>query len=245
MYIERSYRDRFSGDLLMKRLRVGETDLAVCLTPEAWTKELEEEALAYIRELRSELQSYIASDRQFFITHQPHIVKEEAPSMVIKMARAGNLAKVGPMAAVAGAFSEYMGRYFLKISSEVIVENGGDIFLAGDKDRIVSVFAGRSPFSEKVGLNIKGCKLPLGICTSSGTVGPSFSYGKADAVVVVSSDTMLADAVATAAANQVIEPDDVSKAVDYGQNIKGISGILAIKDDKMAVWGDIELVKIS
>ena len=109
------------------------------------------------------------------------------------------------MSAVAGAVALKVGENLKKRFGikEVIVENGGDIYADLCQDMDISVFAGSSPLSEKVGLHIEAAYAPLGICTSSGTVGPSLSFGKADAVMIVCSDVMLADTYATAFANTI------------------------------------------
>ena len=121
------------------------------------------------------------------------------------MAMAGEKAGVGPMAAVAGAFSEEIGKTLLRTFpiNELVVENGGDIFLKLEKPLVLSVYAGTSVLSEKIGIEIPAQETPLGVCTSAGTVGPSHSFGKADAVMVACKNTAVADAFATALANQV------------------------------------------
>jgi ApbE superfamily uncharacterized protein (UPF0280 family) len=146
------------------------------------------------------------------------------------------------MAAVAGAFAQAVGQKLRTQVRDVIVENGGDIYLDSSVDRLVLVFAGLSQFSYKIAIKVRADESPLGICTSSGTVGPSISLGKADAVVIKGTNAALADAVATGAANRIQTEKDLMRAVDYVQTIKGITGILAIKDDRIAAWGNIEIV---
>ena len=107
---------------------------------------------------------------------------------------AAQAAGVGPMAAVAGALAEQVGQRLLKSTSEVIIENGGDIFIGARQILTVGVYAGGSPLSLKLGLRIDPAKGIRGICTSSGTVGHSLSFGKADAVCVLSDSCALADA---------------------------------------------------
>jgi ApbE superfamily uncharacterized protein (UPF0280 family) len=159
------------------------------------------------------------------------------------MINAGNAAGVGPMASVAGAIAEAVGRELLTYSPEIIVENGGDIFLKILKNRVVGIFAGNSPLSGKLGIEISAADTPLGICTSSGTVGHSLSYGKSDAVVVLSTSTALADAAATAIGNRVKETVDIDEAIEFGKTITGLKGLVIIKDDKTGVWGDVKLCK--
>ena len=107
------------------------------------------------------------------------------------------------MASVAGAMAEAFQETSLESSTEVIVENGGDIYLATSRERVIGIYAGTSPLSIKLGIAISPEDSPLGICTSSGTVGPSLSFGKADAVCVLSKSAALADAAATAVGNVV------------------------------------------
>ena len=148
------------------------------------------------------------------------------------------------MAAVAGAFAQAAWKFLTDYSSEVIVENGGDVFIATTKERIVGVYAGpHNPYTGQLGIKISARQQPLGVCTSSGTVGPSFSYGKADAAVVLATDALLADAAATALGNRVQGPQDVKAAVEYAATLPNIMGALAICGEALAVWGGVELCK--
>ena len=147
------------------------------------------------------------------------------------------------MAAVAGAVAEYVGRELLNFSSEVIVENGGDIFLKNLERRVVGIYTGKAPFTGKIALQIEPEDTPLGVCTSSGTVGHSLSFGRADAAIVLSPSTPLADAAATAIGNLVTEEDDIYRGIEFAKGIEGLKGVAIIKDDKMALWGEINLVR--
>jgi ApbE superfamily uncharacterized protein (UPF0280 family) len=161
------------------------------------------------------------------------------------MAEAGQKAGVGPMAAVAGAIAESVGRELLTFTPEIIVENGGDIYLKVLRKRTVGIFAGDSPLTGKIGLEIEPGDTPLGICTSSGTVGHSLSYGKSDAVVVLSASTALADAAATAIGNRIQKPDDIDTAIEFGRSIDGLKGIVIIVGKSVGVWGDVKLCETS
>jgi ApbE superfamily uncharacterized protein (UPF0280 family) len=243
VYSDRFYRDESGGkDLTYFRVAVKETDLYIGILPDAYSKELEHRIETLVWQFRRELEGYIEKDPVFKSTLEPHLLRCGAPPIALMMARAGNQCGVGPMAAVAGAYAETVGREILKVSPEVIVENGGDIFLASRKKRRVGVFAGVSPFSGKLALEIGPAKEPLGVCTSSGTVGPSLSFGRADAAIIVAESAVLADAAASAAGNAVISADDIPKGIEAVSSIKGVSGVLIIKDDKMGAWGDIKLV---
>lgn len=161
------------------------------------------------------------------------------------MLEAGRKANVGPMAAVAGAIAEYVGKELLEFSPEIIVENGGDIFLKVLRKRIVGIYAGDSPLTGKVGLEINPQETPLGVCTSSGTVGHSLSFGKADAVVVIATSATLADAAATAICNRVSQPEDIHSAIEFGKQISSLKGIVIIIGGDVGAWGDVKLCETS
>jgi hypothetical protein len=160
------------------------------------------------------------------------------------MAEAARKAKVGPMAAVAGAIAKFVGLELLAFSEEVIVENGGDIFLKIKQNRKVGIYAGTSPFSEKIALEVAAREKPFSVCTSSGTVGHSFSFGKADAVVVIAENASLADAAATAIGNVVKEISDIEQGLKVAKTIRGLDGVLIIKGDHLGALGKVKLVPL-
>lgn len=160
------------------------------------------------------------------------------------MIKAGNRAGVGPMAAVAGVLAEETGKFLGTFSPEVIVENGGDIFIHVTEPVRVGIYAGSSPLCGRLALDIDPALTPLGVCTSSGTVGPSISMGRADAAVALSHSTPLADAAATALGNLVKTPADLEKALEFARATEGIIGALVICGEKIAAWGEIQLKRI-
>jgi len=240
MVEERIYRDLVKTDDLVKfEVIVKETDLLVRAEKDL-SKEARESALRY----RHQLETYIAMNPEFQTSLIP--VKDDlhVPEIIQEMIRTSQLAQVGPMAAVAGAMAEMVSKDLLKLSREVIVENGGDIYLVTSKERIVGIYAGHSPLSLKIGILIKPEETPLGICTSSGTVGHSLSFGKADAVCILSRSAALADAAATSVGNVIQEKKDIEKGLERGKEIKGVLGVLIIIGEKMGVWGNIKLIKL-
>ena len=240
VYEERRYRQAMEGEgLVAFQVMVKETDLWICAE-----QDLRAEATTAVRDVRRTLERYIRGHAEFLSAMEPLPVHRSAPPLIQSMAEAGRITKVGPMAAVAGAVAEYVGRTLLNWSRDIIVENGGDLFLASEHDRTVSVYAGDSPFSNRLGLRIPGAETPLGICTSSGTVGHSISLGKSDAVCVLARDTALADAAATAAANRVQGSEDIQKGLDFLASLSGVTGGLIIVKEKMGAWGAVELVEI-
>jgi ApbE superfamily uncharacterized protein (UPF0280 family) len=124
------------------------------------------------------------------------------------------------------------------------VENGGDIFLKVNSRRQIGIYAGESAFTGKLAIEVEPWQTPLGVCTSSGTVGPSLSLGLADAAIILSPSAALADAAATAVGNVVKSEQDIDAAIGRGKQIEGITGIMVIVGGKMGAWGDIRLTEI-
>ena len=226
------------------QVSVKETDLDIGICKHIYSGKMVKLVQKMVTDVRVELENYINNDPDFKLRLSPHRVNDFAPKIAKEMAYSAEIADVGPMAAVAGAFSEYIGKRLLEYSPEVIIENGGDIYIKTTKKRNVAIFAGESPFSNRIAVEILPEWGVVGICTSSGTVGHSFSFGKADAAVVISNSCALADASATAVGNIINKSEDVQEAVVYASKIPGILGAIAIKDEKMAAWGQIKLVPI-
>jgi len=244
-YIERSYRQRFrQEDLIYFQVVVRQTDLSVGVRRDRFSPELARWVEEMVRKQRVLLENYIEADPVFLRTLTPHAVRPDAPPIAADMADAASRAGVGPMAAVAGAFAQYIGRALARRSKDIIVENGGDIYLRSTRQRRIGVFAGKSTLSNRIALEIRPEDTPVGICTSSGTVGPSLSLGKADAAVILSPSAILADAVATAAGNLVQSEEDVQKAVEFAAGIEGVTGALIIKGDRLAACGKLKLVPL-
>ncbi len=237
MFQPREYRHWIqTRDLVAYSVRIKETDLYIRTCTNLSTR-----AMASVIKYREELEQYIGSHLFFAASFEPMIVGKDAPTIVRAMAHAATLAGVGPMAAVAGAIAQMVGEDLAALSKEVIVENGGDNYIRSASDRVVSIYAGNSPLSGKVGLLVHATETPLGICTSSGTVGPSISLGKADAAVVVAASAALADAAATTVGNAVFTTDDIPRALEIAQGINRLIGAVIIKDDHMGVWGKLEI----
>lgn len=244
-YVKRDYRILHGAkDLYYFRISLKETDLAIGVDKESYTSSLLSYCETLVRNLRGDLEDYISIHPEFRNSFVPLDLFPGAPPLAVVMAQAAYQAGVGPMAAVAGAIAQAVGQKLRTAVRDVIVENGGDIYLDSSFDRLVSVYAGRSKFSGKIAIKVAAAESPLGICTSSGTIGPSISMGKADAVVIKGTSAALADAAATGAANRIQSDQDLLLAVDYVKNISGVTGILTIKDDRMAAWGNIEIVPI-
>lgn len=239
-YQRRFYRDWINAkDLYLTRIAEKETDLQI-LTD----KPIERDFLTErIRLYRRQIDDYISRDRRFLAALKPIEVELKTSPIVKEMAQAAKKAGVGPMAAVAGAIAGFLGKDLLKKGyREVIIENGGDLFLKIRKIRQVRIYMGKKKLHQGLRLKIKPKDTPLGICTSSGTIGHSLSFGQADAAVIFAKNAALADAVATAVANRVKHAKSLEKAAEYAKSIKGILGTVIIYRRKLVCWGKIEFV---
>lgn len=239
MFKERTYRKWVeSEDLVSFEVKERESDLFVLAA-----RNLERQARESLLNHRSDLERYMTGDPGFYTSLAPVEVNEEAPAIIKAMANAARKAGVGPMAAIAGAVAEFVGRDLAAFTDQVIVENGGDIFLKTSRPRTLGIYAGeRSPFTGNLAIEIAPHEDGLGVSTSSGTVSHSLSFGKADAALVISKDAALADAVATACGNAVKGENDIETAIGLARSIEGVSGVLILINEKMGSWGDIKLV---
>lgn len=239
-YKERTYRSRFSDDerrwFCVKFL---ESDLWIGVDSGSYRASMEADTYAMLVELRRSMDAYLLMDPAYKAALTPYDAGLEAPNSLKEMSRVSHKTGIGPMSAVAGAVAKHVAEFLG--TKEVIVENGGDIYAQACSDMDISVFAGQSPLSEKIGLHIPAADFPLGICTSSGTVGPSLSLGRADAVMIVCKDVMLADSYATAMANRIKTVNDLQPVIDRISDIPEILGAIAVKDDRMAITGQFEL----
>ena len=238
-YRERDYRRVVDSGLVSSVVKMAETDLHILAT-----EPVEDAALRLVAAVRLEIEDYIAKNPAFFDALVPLPQDPRAGKIICKMLAAGLAAGVGPMAAVAGVIAESVGRGLLEQGiGEVIVENGGDLFVARTSPCTVAVYAGESPLSGRLGLLLKPEQMPCGVCCSSGTIGHSLSLGRADAVVVVAPDTALADAAATRLGNVVDHGKfAVNAALEAARRIEGISAVVIVAGDKLGAWGDVELV---
>jgi len=243
-YNKRTYRQAISADdLVASYVMVKETDLHI-LAP----RNITEEGYQAVHRYRNQLENYITGHPDFLTALVPLEQDTLAPPIVKGMLKAAAAANVGPMAAVAGAIAEYVGRDLLAAGlQEVLVENGGDIFLKRNKTCVAAIFAGQSPLNQKVGIRIPAALMPVGLCTSSGTVGHSLSLGKADSVTVLAPSALLADAAATRLGNEVSAAGkkNINDVLAVARTIKGLLGVVIICGKDMGVWGEIELVGLN
>ena len=174
---------------------------------------------------RDELEEYIGAEPFFQMTYEPVLVPEGSSVIVSRMADAGFEASVGPMAAVAASIA-WAGVESMKEAgaSFGLIDNGGDIVLISDRDVRVGIFAGAASSSGKFAFIVPPQKEVLGICTSSATVGPSVSFGTADAVVCFSRNPSKADAWATSLCN-VVTPENFFGVVPKDSSLCGVYSV--------------------
>jgi len=185
------------------------------------------------------LEDFIEQDPFFAITLDPYdLPSRDAPEIVRQMVLAGNAFGIGPMSAVAGTIAKLAVEAMIRAGAKyAIVDNGGDISILNDRPVLVGIYAGSSPIKD-LALEVPPREKPLGICTSSGTVGPSISFGCADAALVISQDPALADAGATALGNAVQPGMPLDKCFSV-VNRPGVEGALAIRGEELALWGTL------
>ena len=240
-YRRRTYRNLVDERLVSTFFKLKETDLHILA---------ESDVSAVVGDLAStfrlQVERYIEHHPEFLSTLSPLGVDRLAPPIVRRMQEAAELTGVGPMAAVAGGIAEFVGQALLEAGhKEVIVENGGDIYLKRSEELTVSVFAGASPLSNRFGLRIVPEQTPLGICTSSGTVGHSLSFGKAESVTVLADSACIADAAATRLGNEVGKDLNDREAVDHalgiGSRMEQVRGVLIVCGETLGAIGEIVL----
>ncbi|KPJ77688.1 MAG: thiamine biosynthesis protein ApbE [Deltaproteobacteria bacterium SG8_13] len=237
---EKFYRNRVRADRATTfRVVVKETDLWVHADRD-YSAAVRDTVLQQRRYIEDAIRLY----PDFAKSLVPWRTSTPQPGIVADMIRAGECAGVGPMASVAGAIAEQVGKSLLQLSPLVVVENGGDVFLSTANPVVTGIYAGRSPLSLKVGIRVGGENRAIGVCTSSGTVGHSLSLGRADAVTVVACGCALADAAATATANRIRARADIEDAIAFARAIESVEGVVVIVGERIGAWGNLEIVPL-
>lgn len=231
-------------------VREHQTDLWVAVWPPVDATRAASLCHRRVRAARAAITAYGRRRPAFFTSLAPLELEDEAGlppeterAVVRAMLDAGLRVGVGPMAAVAGAVAEDAARFLREkyASSSVIVENGGDVYAFSPAPLTVAVLAGSSPLSGKAALRIPAAPHGISVCTSSGTVGPSFSRGKADAATALAANGALADALATELGNRVCAPEDVEAALAWLACVDGALGGAVVIGERMGLWGQLEL----
>jgi len=220
------------------RLDYGDSHIGVSADKDLRSASLEELISQY-----GLLLSYINRNPLFKSSYEPVAVGDDAPLIVKRMAEAAEKAGVGPMAAVAGTIAQLMAERLIRGGcKDVVVDNGGDVYMCSDLQKLVAVHAGPSPLSGKIAFMVRPDDMPCGVCTSSASVGPSISLGHADAVTVFADSGALADACATAVGNEVGVGEDFRRAFSRASGVAGLRGVLIIRGESLGAWGRLPAI---
>jgi ApbE superfamily uncharacterized protein (UPF0280 family) len=216
-----------------------ETDLWIGVDKPSYNPSINKFVLEKIIALRRSIDNYILRNPLFKTSLSPIPDDFEAPAEARAMIHASAISETGPMSAVAGLFSQVIGEYVIREYNvkELVVENGGDIFLKALNNIDIAIYAGKSELSNKIAITIPGNATPVGLCTSSGTVGPSLSFGKADAVMIACKNATIADALATRFGNEVKSGEDINRVLALSENFNEIELIVIIVEDKIGIRG--------
>lgn len=203
------------------------------------------DAVAAIRSERGHIERKVRQDRFFLTTFEPYEACADDPPVVKRMCDATAKAGVGPMASVAGAVAAEAVEAMVRAGcAHCWVDNGGDIALKLDKAITLEVFSDLDS-GKAFGFDLSPTQKPMGICSSSGRLGHSISFGNSDVVVAIAEDAVLADALATAIGNRVVDRESLKTCFDPFKSIPGIIGSLAVLDGEVAVFGKVpELIEV-
>lgn len=226
-----------ANDLVQFRVVIKETDLLVLSE-----RDISDIVRNVVLTQRDRLERYIAGNPSFRESLLPVQVDSSAPGIVKSMALAGQASGVGPMAAVAGAVCEAVATGVGDSVRELILENGGDLYIASARERIIGIFVGKEVRGGTIGLRVAPDRTPIGICTSSGRIGHSLSLGDSAAATVLAHSCALADAAATAVGNRVHGRNGVREGMAAARDIPGVLGVVVLRDGQLGAWGDVEIV---
>ncbi len=235
-YRERYYR-RWQKplNLVAFQIQQGETDLQIYAR-----RDLSSRASELTAQYRRQIEETIQEHPCFQTSLEP-ITLESPYRIVDAMLEKSTLAGVGPMAGVAGAIAEFVGYGLLPYTDELIVENGGDLFIRSRQERTMLVYTGDdSPFGDRLILKLRVREEPYGVCTSSAHIGHSLSFGETDATVIFARSAITADAFATAVGNLVKTEKDIDKGLELVESCDELIGALIVIGEKIGVWGEIE-----
>lgn len=220
---------------------VEETDLRVLAR-----KDLSAPMLHTVARLRADIKSWMALHPEFRTSLVPVVVADSAPEVVRRMTAGAALVGVGPFAAVAGVVAQMTAEAHVDVSEDLIVENGGDIFMYSCTDRVVGLLADPAG-GPTMGVRVAAADCPVSLCASSATIGHSLSLGQGDLAVVRARDAALADAAATALGNRLNNRwnggASVEKALAWAESLAplGVEGAFVQCGESLGIWGKMEL----
>ena len=240
--MNRAYRDsvRPQGDEVRFQAVVEETDLLLVAE-----RDLQAEVVAFVAEVRGTIKSWLLVQPEFGESLTPVAVPDSAPEILRRMASAAEVCGVGPMAAVAGAVAQAVGERFAPESPNLLVENGGDVYLHSTRERVAALLA-EPESGAMLGVVLPPDAFPVALCASSSTIGHSLSLGAGDLVAVRAKDARLADAAATHLCNLLKGRSHMDRVVDEAKRLAelGVEGVFAQLDADVMAWGDMELTAL-
>lgn len=199
----------------------------------------------YVFDMRTDLKDHIFRNNEFSLAIEPlNVSDDDLSDIVFKMYESSIHADVGPMACVAGTISELSLDYLIERGSKYsIVENGGDIAIVNDRKVLCGIYSNNEVLGNSIAFEIKKRKKPLGICTSSGKIGHSISFGDADSVTVIGKSPSLCDGLATRIANSVngeSSQDKVASGLECGDEYREFfDGALIICGENVGTIGKL------
>lgn len=236
MYEERLYRNKVLSKFKIE-VSFKESDLLICSDNEI----AKEKAQGVLVKYYEQVEKYIMENPLFLTSLSPLEIDQAAPAIIKEMLEASQVTGIGPFSSVAGAVAQYVGEELLGYCQEIIVENGGDIFLKINQDKIIGVYLGQELKVNNINLKIKKRGQAFGVASSSSSLGHSLNFGKADLVSVVAKNIIIADGFATAISNRIKKIEDVNKILAEVKDKFPIEGLLVAFEGKIFLWGDLEI----
>jgi len=202
-------------------------------------------AVDAMKAARRDIERQIRKDRFFLTTLEPYDSELCTSETTARMCAAAKLAGVGPMATVAGAIAQAaLDAMASEGCTHAWVDNGGDIALVLESPITLEVFT--TPGSSKAfAFDLRTTGRKMGICSSSGRLGHSISFGDSDVAVAIADDAVVADAFATALGNEVKDRESLGRCFDTLNNTKSVIGGLVMMDGEVAIYGTVpKLVEV-
>ena len=237
MYEERFYRNQVLSKFKLE-VSFKESDLLICSDSQIDKTKSQDILIKYYQQI----EEYINKNPLFLKSLSPLTGDQLAPPIIKEMLRSSEVTGIGPFSTVAGAIAQYVGAELLNYCQEIIVENGGDIFLKINQDKTLGVYLGQEFKIEKLNLKIKKRHQAFGIASSSASLGHSLNFGKADLVSVVAKNVIIADGFATAISNRIKRIEDVDKILAEAKDKFPIEGLLIAFGENIFLWGNLEVV---
>ena len=235
-YQERFYRELHKSNFCLE-VSYRESDIYL-----SCDKPLDETIVkSLLKRYYDDIASYIRSYPNFLTSLTPWKEDPFAPPIVKDMIAASKVSGIGPFSCVAGGISWYVGKEILNYCNELILENGGDLFLKINEDKKIGIYLGGNFSPNFITVKIKKKESPFGVASSSSRFGHSLNFGRADLVTVVALDSLLADTFATVFSNKIKKIGDIEKVINEAKGYSFIKAVVVAFEGRIALWGEVEL----